>query len=119
MDVAPPGRDVADRAAAATPADVARKAPRVQRVLQQELQSRILGSSAHVFVWKPAGITDYQSEVARLRAAKVSFRTTDIVSGPGGAQIILDDPSGNPVEHRTSEEATPPVPRAGGRCWWR
>jgi hypothetical protein len=22
----------------------------------------------------------------------------DIVSGPGGAQIILDDPSGNPIE---------------------
>jgi len=36
--------------------------------LQQELQSRILGSSAHVYVWKPAGITDYQSEIARLRA---------------------------------------------------
>lgn len=36
--------------------------------LQQELQSRILGASAHVFVWKPAGITDYQAEVARLRA---------------------------------------------------
>lgn len=36
--------------------------------LQQELQSRILGSSAHVYVWKPSGITDYQSEIARLRA---------------------------------------------------
>jgi lipoprotein-releasing system permease protein len=36
--------------------------------LQQELQSRILGSSAHVYVWKPAGITDYHAEVARLRA---------------------------------------------------
>jgi len=35
--------------------------------LQQELQSRILGSSAHVYVWKPSGITDYQAEVARLR----------------------------------------------------
>jgi len=36
--------------------------------LQQELQSRILGSTAHVYVWKPSGITDYQAEVARLRA---------------------------------------------------
>ncbi len=36
--------------------------------LQQELQSRILGSSAHVYVWKPSGITDYQSEVTKLRA---------------------------------------------------
>lgn len=36
--------------------------------LQQELQSRILGSSAHVYVWKPSGITDYQSEITKLRA---------------------------------------------------
>jgi lipoprotein-releasing system permease protein len=36
--------------------------------LQQELQARILGSSAHVYVWKPAGITDYHAEIAKLRA---------------------------------------------------
>jgi len=36
--------------------------------LQQELQARILGSSAHVYVWKPAGITDYQAEITKLRA---------------------------------------------------
>jgi lipoprotein-releasing system permease protein len=34
--------------------------------LQGELQARILGSSAHVFVYKPAGITDYREEVAKL-----------------------------------------------------
>jgi catechol 2,3-dioxygenase-like lactoylglutathione lyase family enzyme len=43
-------------------------------------------------------VTDLAAEVARLRDAGVSFRMTDIVTGPGGAQIILDDPSGNPVE---------------------
>ena len=43
-------------------------------------------------------VTDLVAEVARLRAAGVSFRMEEIVSGPGGAQIILDDPSGNPVE---------------------
>jgi len=43
-------------------------------------------------------ITDLPAEVERLRAAGVSFRTKDIVAGPGGAQVILDDPSGNPVE---------------------
>jgi catechol 2,3-dioxygenase-like lactoylglutathione lyase family enzyme len=43
-------------------------------------------------------VTDLAAEVERLRAAGVSFRMADIVSGPGGAQIILDDPSGNPVE---------------------
>src|SRR5262245_34689507 len=34
--------------------------------LQGELQARILGSSAHVFVYKPAGITDYREEVRKL-----------------------------------------------------
>jgi lipoprotein-releasing system permease protein len=35
--------------------------------LQGELQNRILGSSAHVFVYKPAGIEDYRADVATLR----------------------------------------------------
>lgn len=43
-------------------------------------------------------VTDLAAEVARLRAAGVPFRMDEIVKGPGGAQIILDDPSGNPVE---------------------
>jgi catechol 2,3-dioxygenase-like lactoylglutathione lyase family enzyme len=42
-------------------------------------------------------VADLPAEVARLRAAGVVFRS-DIVSGPGGQQIVLDDPSGNPVE---------------------
>jgi|SRR5438445_10409984 len=42
-------------------------------------------------------VTDLAAEVDRLRAAGVRFRN-DIVKGPGGAQILLDDPSGNPVE---------------------
>ncbi len=43
-------------------------------------------------------VGDLASEVERLRAAGVPFRTNEIVSGPGGAQVIVDDPSGNPVE---------------------
>ena len=43
-------------------------------------------------------VTDLVAEVSRLRAAGVFFRMNDIVTGPGGAQIIIDDPSGNPVE---------------------
>jgi len=43
-------------------------------------------------------VSDLKAEVERLRAAGVPFRTDDIVSGPGGQQVILDDPSGNPVE---------------------
>ena len=42
-------------------------------------------------------VDDIEAEVERLRAAGVTFRN-DIVSGPGGRQILVDDPSGNPVE---------------------
>jgi catechol 2,3-dioxygenase-like lactoylglutathione lyase family enzyme len=42
-------------------------------------------------------VDDVAAEVERLRAAGVQFRS-DIVTGPGGQQIVLDDPSGNPVE---------------------
>ena len=42
-------------------------------------------------------VDDLPSEVARLRAAGVQFRN-DIVTGPGGSQILLTDPSGNFVE---------------------
>ena len=43
-------------------------------------------------------VPDLESEIARLRAARVPFRTQEIVTGPGGAQVIIDDPSGNPIE---------------------
>ena len=36
--------------------------------LQQGVRDRVLGSSAHVYVWKPAGIPDYRAEVRRLSA---------------------------------------------------
>ena len=42
-------------------------------------------------------VNDIAAEVDRLRAAGVRFRN-DIIKGPGGQQILLDDPSGNPVE---------------------
>jgi catechol 2,3-dioxygenase-like lactoylglutathione lyase family enzyme len=42
-------------------------------------------------------VDDLAAEVGRLRAAGVHFRN-DIVTGPGGSQILLDDPSSNPVE---------------------
>ena len=42
-------------------------------------------------------VDDIEAEVARLRAAGVHFRN-DIISGPGGKQVVLDDPSGNPIE---------------------
>lgn len=42
-------------------------------------------------------VDDLGAEVARLRAAGVSFRN-EVVTGPGGSQILLQDPSGNFVE---------------------
>jgi catechol 2,3-dioxygenase-like lactoylglutathione lyase family enzyme len=42
-------------------------------------------------------VEDIATEVEKLRAAGVRFRS-DVVTGPGGQQIVLDDPAGNPVE---------------------
>jgi catechol 2,3-dioxygenase-like lactoylglutathione lyase family enzyme len=41
--------------------------------------------------------TDLKGDVARLKQAGVRFRN-EIVAGPGGREILLEDPSGNPVE---------------------
>jgi lipoprotein-releasing system permease protein len=48
--------------------------------MQQELRDRILGSTAHVFVWKRGGITDYHADIARLKT---------IPGVIGGAPAIL------------------------------
>ena len=42
-------------------------------------------------------VDDIDAEVKRLREAGATFRN-DILSGPGGKQILLEDPSGNVVE---------------------
>jgi catechol 2,3-dioxygenase-like lactoylglutathione lyase family enzyme len=42
-------------------------------------------------------VDDLASTVAGLREAGTAFRN-DIVSGPGGKQIVVDDPDGNPIE---------------------
>ena len=55
-------------------------------------------------VQKPGGwnrfaveVDDLEAFVDRLRKAGVHFRN-DIVTGAGGRQVLVDDPSGNPVE---------------------
>ena len=58
-------------------------------------------------------VDDIEAEVARLRAAGVRFRS-DIIRGPGGRQIVLDDPSGNPIElfqpsAQRSDDTRPPA----------
>jgi catechol 2,3-dioxygenase-like lactoylglutathione lyase family enzyme len=42
-------------------------------------------------------VADIEAEVERLRAADLTFRN-DIVTGPGGRQILLEDHAGNPIE---------------------
>jgi catechol 2,3-dioxygenase-like lactoylglutathione lyase family enzyme len=42
-------------------------------------------------------VDDLDAEIARLRDAGLPFRS-DLVSGPGGRQILLADPAGNLVE---------------------
>ena len=42
-------------------------------------------------------VDNLPAEVARLRTAGIQFRN-DIVTGPGGSQVLLVDPSGNLVE---------------------
>jgi catechol 2,3-dioxygenase-like lactoylglutathione lyase family enzyme len=42
-------------------------------------------------------VSDIEGTVERLRAAGAHFRN-DIVTGVGGKQILVEDPSGNPVE---------------------
>ncbi|MCU1356748.1 MAG: hypothetical protein JWM89_2166 [Acidimicrobiales bacterium] len=42
-------------------------------------------------------VDDIGTEIDRLRALGVQFRS-DVVTGPGGSQVVLDDPSGNPIE---------------------
>ena len=42
-------------------------------------------------------VDDIDTEVEQLTKAGVAFRSP-VVTGPGGAQIVFDDPSGNPIE---------------------
>ncbi|HET6550563.1 MAG TPA: VOC family protein [Solirubrobacter sp.] len=42
-------------------------------------------------------VGDLEAEVERLRAAGVTMRS-DIIRGIGGDQVLVEDPSGNPVE---------------------
>jgi catechol 2,3-dioxygenase-like lactoylglutathione lyase family enzyme len=42
-------------------------------------------------------VDDIESTAQRLRQAGVVFRN-DVITGVGGKQVLVDDPSGNPVE---------------------
>src|SRR5262245_53512817 len=53
--------------------------------LQGELRDRIVGSSAHVYVFKPAagGLHDYQTEIAKLTHVPHVLGAAPVVVGPG------------------------------------
>jgi predicted enzyme related to lactoylglutathione lyase len=42
-------------------------------------------------------VDDLDAEIERLRSAGLSFRS-ELVSGPGGRQILVSDPAGNLIE---------------------
>jgi predicted enzyme related to lactoylglutathione lyase len=42
-------------------------------------------------------VADLDAEIERLRGVRSSFRS-DVISGPGGRQILLADPAGNLIE---------------------
>lgn len=52
-------------------------------------------------------VPDISAQIEKLRAAGVSFRN-DAVQGQGGKQVLIEDPSGNPIEL-----FEPPVGRSG------
>jgi catechol 2,3-dioxygenase-like lactoylglutathione lyase family enzyme len=53
-------------------------------------------------------VDDIEAEVARLRKAGARFRN-DILSGPGGKQVLLLDPAGNVVELFQPARNSPPA----------
>ncbi len=59
--------------------------------LQGELQDRILGSSAHVFVYKTKGIDDYRAEIAKIRAVAGVTGAAPVVMGKALIQGINQD----------------------------
>ena len=51
------------------------------------------GGWNRILVWTD----DLQADIAKLKKAGVHFRN-DVESGPGGSQVLVDDPDGNPIE---------------------
>jgi catechol 2,3-dioxygenase-like lactoylglutathione lyase family enzyme len=80
----------------------ARAGPIEQQPQVASREHRKAGSGPHLDVEaEPLGVqievSNLGREVEALREAGASFRN-DIVTGRGGSQILLEDPSGNPIE---------------------
>ena len=90
---------------------LSRAAPAFAEIVREDLRLLLSGPKSSAARPMPDGrqpgpggwnrihllVDDLVAEVDRLRADGVRFRS-DIVKGPGGRQIVLDDPSGNPIE---------------------
>ena len=74
--------------------------------LQRELRDRILGSTAHLYVWKTGGLVDYHAELKKLLAVKHVIGAAPavlgkaLVSGPKNDAFITIkgvDPALEPI----------------------
>jgi lipoprotein-releasing system permease protein len=59
--------------------------------LQRELRDRILGTQAHIYVWKPSGIQDYHAEIDRLRSVPGVTGAAPAVVGKALVQSAKND----------------------------
>ena len=59
--------------------------------LQQELRDRILGSNAHVYVFKPGGIADYHAEVQKLLAVPHVVGAAPAIQGLGLMRVAQEE----------------------------
>src|SRR6201984_2290422 len=51
--------------------------------LQQELRDRIVGSNPHIYVWNTKGITDYPTEVEKMRTGPHVLGAAPAIQGQG------------------------------------
>ena len=56
-------------------------------------ESQEPGGWNRILIW----VDDLQANIAKLKEGGVHFRN-QIERGPGGSQILIDDPDGNPIE---------------------
>lgn len=77
--------------------------------LQQELRDRILGSTAHVFLWKAGGLADYPAQIAKVTAVPgvvagaPAILGKALVTGPRGENFITLKGVDPPLERRVTD----------------
>jgi len=64
-------------------------------------QKQVPGGYNRILIY----VDDLEAQIARLKAEGVRFRN-HVESGPGGSQIQIEDPDGNPIELHEAPEKT-------------